>query len=285
MTRRILILLAVALLAAGTATAGEDDTSVFTWSSGGGTFVVNGAGALAGDDVERTELDLADLADGETRTIPTDRGDILATREGDVVTVSGPGLGDERVIRLGPLSCDVADADATCTLSIMRLGDDRHAVALDRSAGCEGDDCPHVVSIAHAMHCAGEDCDVTAARNVTLCAADGDDEDGSDCRAITIDTLGGAHVLDVGSLVDADGARVLVERMAHGAGPRVVVTGGDSVALRCPEGDTTMTVDRAHADEVYLCPEHSLPLEKTKAAVRSFTVTVDGDDDDGSTEY
>ncbi len=39
--------------------------------------------------------------------------------------------------------------------------------------------------------------------------------------------------------------------------------GGDQVMLRCPEGDSTVRVDLEEAEDTFLCPKHSLKMEKS----------------------
>jgi len=46
--------------------------------------------------------------------------------------------------------------------------------------------------------------------------------------------------------------------------------------LRCPEGDTTMRVKKEEVDEVFLCPKHSLPLEKAPSKGRVHRIKVEG---------
>ena len=53
-----------------------------------------------------------------------------------------------------------------------------------------------------------------------------------------------------------------------------MVGDGEEVVLRCPEGDTTMRVDLDEADETYLCPKHSLPLEKLATAGKPHRVKI-----------
>lgn len=51
--------------------------------------------------------------------------------------------------------------------------------------------------------------------------------------------------------------------------PMVVEVGmGDKVMLRCPEGDTSMTVDKSEATTEYRCPKHNVALAKVDAPMR-----------------
>ena len=77
-------------------------------------------------------------------------------------------------------------------------------------------------------------------------------------------------------------SRIVIRRIGEGSGDEnvfvtsggdenVFVTGigahlirelhGDGVVLRCSEGDATITVDKEEAEETFLCPKHSTPME------------------------
>jgi hypothetical protein len=86
-------------------------------------------------------------------------------------------------------------------------------------------------------------------------------EDGQDCMKMehnirVHEMHGGAH----GVWISDDGDQ---EVLSIGDGPNVFAFRGSSkTMLRCPEGDTTMSVDKAEAEDTFLCPRHSVPLEK-----------------------
>jgi hypothetical protein len=46
------------------------------------------------------------------------------------------------------------------------------------------------------------------------------------------------------------------------------------ISLRCPEGDTTMRVEKEEAEDVFLCPKHSVPLEKVEFKGRVHEIKV-----------
>jgi hypothetical protein len=54
----------------------------------------------------------------------------------------------------------------------------------------------------------------------------------------------------------------------------VFIAKDDKVSLRCPEGDTTMRVDKSEAEDVFLCPKHSVPLEQVKSKGRVHEIKV-----------
>jgi hypothetical protein len=59
----------------------------------------------------------------------------------------------------------------------------------------------------------------------------------------------------------------------HGKG-NVVFIGDNKISLRCPEGDTTMRVEKAEVEDVFLCPKHSVPLEKVESKARVHEIKV-----------
>jgi hypothetical protein len=92
--------------------------------------------------------------------------------------------------------------------------------------------------------------------------------DGEKCREFTTNI---DHVMPHGM----GGKTMVIETLGdHGiAADNVMVLSADSsgnmifmgdgkVTLRCPEGDTRMDVEQDEAEEVFLCPKHSQPLEK-----------------------
>jgi len=60
----------------------------------------------------------------------------------------------------------------------------------------------------------------------------------------------------------------------------VIRLGDASVTLRCPEGDTTMRLDKDEVVGNYFCPQHNVELEKVEAhlpLVRKIEVRTDTD--------
>jgi hypothetical protein len=88
-----------------------------------------------------------------------------------------------------------------------------------------------------------------------------------DCREIS---------LMMGLADGAVGARShVVLRADHGHASVFVVGEGDHVLLRCPEGDTTMRVAKDEAEDGYLCPKHSIALEKVESRGRVHKIKID----------
>ena len=60
----------------------------------------------------------------------------------------------------------------------------------------------------------------------------------------------------------------------HAKGNVFFISEDSKVSLRCPEGDTTMRVEKEEAEDVFLCPKHSLPLEKVETKGRVHEIKV-----------
>jgi hypothetical protein len=239
-------------------------------------FSAAGAG---GPDVQ--ELDLSELADGETRVLGDERR-VEATRDGNRVT-----------LRL--LSED---------------GDEANTIVLDRTMDCDLDeeDCTVMIGPAGAgqsmfvLRKSGEDGEGASRveRHVEIVTGDGDG------RSIAIQALPHVRVLKM----DADGTRVdLLEDLdlhledldVHLEGldealenvrvlvpPVMIHAGPGETVLRCPEGDVTMTVTEDEEDDGYLCPKHSVelkPFERPRThGFRWHMSTEEKDDGDGTPE-
>ena len=91
------------------------------------------------------------------------------------------------------------------------------------------------------------------AKKVSTCEPGDDDCEGVAVVDVDVEVLGG----DAHGWVHADkGVRGLK-----------MLGDGDEVLLRCPERDTTMHVALDEADDTFLCPKHSVPLEKARGPV------------------
>jgi hypothetical protein len=96
------------------------------------------------------------------------------------------------------------------------------------------------------------------------------DDDG-DCSENVIHSGGGHGMVRIEKLGSGVGETEVIVLGQGGnwvgddiGGNLMFISSDDKVALRCPEGDTTMRVDRKEVDAVYLCPKHSQPLEKVE---------------------
>ena len=73
-------------------------------------------------------------------------------------------------------------------------------------------------------------------------------------------------------IVIGEGGEWVGDHCPHG---NVMFISEDSkTVLRCPEGDTTMRVEKEEAEDVFLCPKHSVPLEKVESKGRVHEIKV-----------
>jgi hypothetical protein len=224
------------LLATGVAQAGSD---VFV-SKGDALFFGEGDGEV---------FDLAELLDGETRIFGEGEHQISATRAGDEITITRPNRDGKEI----KITCNVEQD--SCQVLTNTDGD--HVGMMIRKTGtCAGSGCRHedvdvVVSGEHARghaffvtehaDCEGEDCATVEVRVDEIVSPHGHAE-------VIVETVG-----EGGTWVGSEGHTVQLK--SHGA------------TLRCPEGDTTMIVDAEEVDDTFLCPKHSVPLEKMEPRV------------------
>jgi len=233
-------LAAVGFLAFATVVAGQvwvsDDGQAHTLSSGMHAVMIADEGG------ER--FDLADLSDGETRIFGQGAKQLTATRSGDEVVLNRPARGDESEVRV---TCRLSSDSC----SVVTFADEPEKVMLivQKTRECSGDDAECEADLDILSGVGGSDAHVFL-RKVEC--------DGANCRESEEELDGLAGVAGHGTVkvvrTGAPGEVMIVERESR-------------VSLRCPQGDTTMRVEGDDADKTYLCPKHSLPLEKAKAPV------------------
>lgn len=195
-------------------------------------------------------VNLSDLADGETRTFDTEKGQIVASRDGDSVLLTIRKDGEEE----HSFTC-VTGKDE-CLVITPKDGDDKSTVLMIKKTALTGE---------------GETMDIEM---MVL----GDHHAMAHGKAMFIGEDGSSMLrLHTGH----EGMKVQVEDGAH-----VIHIESSGVVLRCPEGDTTMRVDKDEADETYYCPRHDVPLVKAESDFvhEIRTVVVEGDDDHGEDE-
>lgn len=230
------------------------------WACGEGKVIKVGTAGVWNLNADEGEgFNVADLADGETRVFGETDRQVTVTRNGDEVTISYP-AGQEG----SPVSvvCDLDRDD--CRIVTFEEGPARTAIVIRKSTDCDdaAGDCARVLLtelsigdeptrmlIRKKIDCAGDDC-VEAEETVQI---------GGKQSFATVQVM-------TDGLTVAGSEDVMLLGQGEGAYGFVVLGDGDGVVLRCPEGDTTMRVDREEADRTYLCPMHSLPLEKAPAA-------------------
>ena len=216
---------ATGLLAWAAAAAGQG-----VWVSNDGKSHVVGVAGMHGimiDDEGGERFDLADLRDGETRVFGRGDKQLTARRDGDEVELTRPARGKESALRV---TCKLSSDQC----SVMTFGDDPDKV---------------VVLVEKERVCVnGEgDCDADADIDIVRGFAG----------------HGGARVI----MTDLDCTDEDCEELGNPDGRMKIIRvhtthDGSSVSLRCPKGDTTMRVESDEADKTYLCPKHSLRLEK-----------------------
>jgi hypothetical protein len=201
-------------------------------------------GAMPGEvkifgDGEMEKIDLAELQDGETRTFGTGEDVITATREGDIIRLTLPN--GERTI-----DCSVGKGNCYAFTTI------------------EDGDGPSVLMLRNV------DDDGEGERKVEV------------IKIVTGEGAGDAHALlnwvhDEDVHVDGTDVKV-VTRVG---GPRGVLTviGEDGRQLRCPEGDSTLSLDDDD-DGIYYCPKHNVEMEEVKAHTLGHRVIVIKDKDE-----
>jgi hypothetical protein len=266
---------AMMLLVGATATAGEG-----TWVSDKGHRVhVAGHNAMFFGD-GATEIKLADLADGETRVIGMGEKQVTASRRGDEVTISRVASGKGSAL------------DMKCTIGIdnckiITFDDDpeKVMVVIEKTSTCENGqgDCEDVDVMAMVHGEAGR------LGNHMIHEAHGEAGDGVHVIRIkkTVECDDEGNCQDFEEVL-GDGEAGLSTVVIEALGDSAVVSGhhgnmfiqkSDQVTLRCSEGDTMMHVEPKEADDVFLCPKHSTPLEKAKGHPRVMRrkVTVDSD--------
>lgn len=212
-------------------------------------------------------LDVSELADGETRIIGAGEKQVSVSRSGDAVTIRRTQPAEaadviDVVCRLGSDTCKVLsfDDDPERILIVVQktrecINGEGDCADLDIEIGSFGEGDGHnQFVIRKTIDCDGEDdCeDLHMIRHTSHHGAN-----------ITIDAIGdGEATLNEFVMVGAEGAADVM--VSAGAG-NVMFIGSDDITLRCPEGDTTMHVEKDEADEVFLCPKHSQPLERVEA--------------------
>ena len=254
----VLILAIAAALCVGAAAWAEEEKEN-TWVSAEGHAMALHAGHDAMFISEEGAFDVADLQDGETRTFGEGDKQVTVTRDGDFVTINRVETGEERQVKI---KCHV-DKD-TCQVMTFEEDPERVMIIVKKTRECvhgEGD-CEATVDVhldqlklGHGMH--------TMIREVRC-----DDE--GNCEEFE-GVHGGAEV-EIQADVHADGhGNVMIFKTNE--------MGGDKILLRCPEGDSKVTVDKEEADDTFLCPKHSVPMEKGPEKVLIKKIRVQEKDD------
>lgn len=222
---------------------------------------------------EEDAFDLSELLDGETRTFGSGEHEITATREGEVIAITRSAAEGKRMIemecRVGKDVCRVMDAP----------DGERVALMIEKHRTCEGEGCGQMEWVSSMDHSMGHGKSGHAVFIREFASCDEGAEGNEGCDPADIDVM-------VERLIGEAHGEVVMESVGEGGtwisdDGHAVRLHMDGARLRCPEGDTTMSVEKSEVDEVFLCPKHSLPLEQVEipfgVRVKKIERTTDDD--------
>jgi hypothetical protein len=243
------VALAIAF-AAGLAWAGDGE-----WvSKEGNAFHFKGESHFFSDE-DMESFDLADLRDGETRTFGEGEDQVTVSRQGDEVTIIRPASDDKRIV---DVTCSV-DRD-TCKILTTSDDPEKIMIMIQKTRRCENGEGDCDIDV-HAMgHGHGEGVHGVVIKKMVHC----DDE--GNCTEDVMEHAPHDIIIESLGLEPGDGEHVMV--MAGEPGQmKFIHADSDQVTLRCPEGDAKLHVGNDEADDVFLCPKHSVPMEQVERRV------------------
>jgi len=258
MKRLVLGIAVIALATFGLAAiAGEGGTWV---ADDGNTFNVSTAHAMfIGEDEGANVFNLDELADGETRTFGSGDKQVTVSRNGDKATILREETREESRLEvtcvLGQDTCRVMTFDEDPEKVMVMIAKTRECV--NGVGNCEHDmiDLDAIGGEGHAI----------MIKRFVSCDDDGNCEETEDHFTHGAPgQIGAAHQIMIetlGEVGEGDGDHLIMVNPGMHVGS---FHAKDSVTLACPEGDAHMTVKLDEADDVYLCPKHSVPLEQIK---------------------
>lgn len=204
-------------------------------------------------DGDFTEIQLEDLADGESRTFGEGEHEIVITRNGSQLSLEFPGRdGDHGEIILGGMGHTLDCAgDNNCTISV---SDNGHMIMINTDRAHTG------------MGMIGS----SIAKAFTFVTSG--DVEGME---------GEVHIIKIGKGEgeDGEGENVWISGGHGGHGSMFLHSMGDKVTLRCTEGDTTMMVNKDDAEGSFYCPQHKTLLEKVSGHGMMKTIELHIDTD------
>jgi hypothetical protein len=239
----LVLSLAAVLFLGAAAWAGEEDSNVWVTAEGK-TVDLHGHNAMFVSDDGET-FNLGDLREGETRTFGEGEKQITATRLGEIVTIDRVAGGDERHLEI---KCDV-ERD-TCQVITFEENPQKVMIVVKKTREC-------VDGVG--------DCEATV--DVTLDDIDFGEGAHAIIRKVHCDDAGNCQEFED---VHHSGATVEVTAdFDDGDHPSIVIMRSDGmdgkVTLVCPEGDATIHVAEEQAEDTFLCPQHSVPMEQAAA--------------------
>lgn len=208
---------------------------------------------------EGTVFDLAELRDGETRVFGTGERRLTAVRDGDEVQLSRGAYGDKQELEftcnLGTDGCQVivGDDDAKVLLEV-----ERELECVNGIGDCDVSNLD-VLALAGGAHAGSSKVIV---KKIHDCKGE-DDCRHEEIKIVHDASAAGDDLHWFGSSV-GEGEVVVVDSI--GTGPHIMHLGRDDKALlRCPEGDASLHVEKDEVGQTFLCPKHSVPMEKVAA--------------------
>ena len=171
-------------------------------------------------------FDVADLLDGELRVFGAGADEITVARRGDEVTI-------ERAAESGSAEPTIKCRLGTDHCKILTFADapEKVLVLVERTEACEeGAAACGDLHLRHAI--AGDAMQIVLHERVEC-------PEGEECEPV----LERSATL----VLEALGGRPL------------------GALLRCPEGDARITVEEDEAAQVFLCPKHSVPMERVES--------------------
>ena len=241
----------MAVVAGGAALAEEQ---VWVSAKGDHHVMAKGHAKLFASDGE--VFDVSELADGETRVFGRGEKQITATRDGDEVLLSRSAADGEDAV-------EIVCALESDSCRIITIGDepDKLMIAIEKRTVCEGGETECDVHLSSLHHGEGEA--TILVQTVADCSADVECEHAEEVVVVGSGHHGAMmHSGLIELLADGDDAHFITVESDGGEPTKMLVRAGNKVHLRCPEGDATMVVDKDEADETYLCPKHSVPMER-----------------------
>ena len=152
---------------------------------------------------------------------------------------------------------------------------DRVMLIVERTRECANGkgDCDADLDIAHF----GDIATHLSMRKIVEC------DDAGECEALIEHIGDGPHARGEVTVEiagdDMSSEDVVVIRRLGLDGPNVFFS-DSKVSLACPEGDASLRVDKEEAEDVFLCPKHSVPMEKVEmhGPHRVIEIKTDGDE-------
>jgi len=237
----LILSLAALFLVGSVAWAGEEEENVWV-TDAGHRMALHGHGnaMFISDDGET--FDLSDLLQGQSRAFGEGDKQVTASRDGDIVTINRVASGDEKALEI---QCHV-DTD---TCQVMTFEEDPEKV---------------MIVVTKTRECVNGIGDCEATVDISLDRFDIGEGGHAIIRKVKCDDTGNCEEFEdvhVGSAMIE-----VIADMEHGNHPNIMVMHAGEmdgkVKLVCPEGDSTVRVDAEQADDTFLCPQHSVPMEQ-----------------------